>query len=111
MIGSAVQKYTHSYQNLSLSRKHYLRASGNNPVFILRHTIVAGYYGFTLNSHVHPSVCLLYIRRYLFPDDNLNKYQWNFANDICIDIMEILFGIVNGQFSSILDRVICPPYV
>ena len=28
---------------------------------------------------------------------------------LCIDIVEIGFGIANGQILSIFDRVICPP--
>ena len=78
-------------------------------IFILRHTIVAGYYGFTVvresvcPSIVHPSA------RFSFPDDNLSKHQWIFTKlGICIDIMEIWFRIANGQISSIFDRVICP---
>ena len=46
-----------------------------------------------------------------FPDDNLSKHQWIFTKlGICIDIVEIWFGIANGQISSIFDRVIfiCP---
>ena len=44
-----------------------------------------------------------------FPDNNLNKCQWIFARlGMCIDIVEIWFGIANGQISSIFDRVICP---
>ena len=32
-----------------------------------------------------------------FPDDNLSKYQWIFAKlGMCIDIVEIWFGIANG---------------
>ena len=27
---------------------------------------------------------------------------------MCIDIVEVWFGIANGQISSIFDRVICP---
>ena len=44
-----------------------------------------------------------------FPDDNLSKHQWIFTKlGMCIDIVEIWFGIANGQISSIFDRVICP---
>ena len=42
-----------------------------------RHTIVAVYYGFTLDVRV--SVHQLYVRtsvRFLFPDDNFSKLQW-----------------------------------
>ena len=42
-----------------------------------------------------------------FPDYNLRKCQRIFAKlGVCIDIMEIWFGIANGQISS-FDRVIC----
>ena len=44
-----------------------------------------------------------------FPDDKLSKHQWIFTKlGMCIDIMEICFGIANGQISSNFDRVICP---
>ena len=79
-------------------------------IFIPRHTIVAGYYGFTLV--VHESVRLSVVCpsvRFSFPDDNLSKHQWIFTKlGMCIDIAEIWFGIANGQISSIFDRVICP---
>ena len=51
---------------------------------------------------VHPSV------RFSFPDDNLSKHQWIFTKlGMCIDIVEIWFGIAIGQISSIFDGVIC----
>ena len=31
-----------------------------------------------------------------FPDDNLSKHQWIFTKLVCIDILEIWFGIANG---------------
>ena len=41
---------------------------------------------------------------FLFPDDNLSKYQWSFTKlGLCIDIVEIWFWIANGQISSIFD--------
>ena len=44
-----------------------------------------------------------------FPDGNLRKHQWIFTKlGMCIDIVEICFGIANGQISSIFDGVICP---
>ena len=44
-----------------------------------------------------------------FPDDNLSKHQWIFTKlGMCFDIVEIWFGIANGQISSIFVRVICP---
>ena len=83
-------------------------------LFIPRHYIVAGYYGFTLDVHVsvhlsvHPSVCRTSVR-FSFPDDNLGKHWWIFTKfGMCIDMVEIWFGIVNGQISTNLDGVICP---
>ena len=36
-----------------------------------------------------------------FQDDNLSKHQWIFTKlGMCIDIVEIWFGIANGQISS-----------
>ena len=76
-------------------------------VFIPCHTIVAGFYGFMLDirvsSVVHPSL------RFSFSDDNLSKHQWIFTKlGMCIDIVEIWFGIANGQILSIFYGVICP---
>ena len=79
---------------------------------IPHHTIVAGYYGFTLNvcvpvhpSYVHPFVLPSIL--ILFPDDDLSKHQWIFTKlGMCIDIVEIWFGIANGQI--LMDYVICP---
>ena len=48
---------------------------------------------------------------FLSPDDNLSKCQRILTKlDTCIDMKEILFGIDNGQISSVLDRVICPQH-
>ena len=53
-------------------------------------------------SVVRRSVC------FSFPDDSLSKHQWIFTKlGMCIDIVEIWFGIANGQISSIFDGVIC----
>ena len=46
-----------------------------------------------------------------FPDDNFRKYQWIFTKLVCIDIVEICFGIAEGQILSNFDRVICLGYV
>ena len=68
-------------------------------IFIPRHTIVAGYYvshwsSVSPSTSVRPSVC------FSFPDDNLSKRQWIFTKlGICIDIVEIWFGIANGHIS------------
>ena len=46
-----------------------------------------------------------------FLDNNLSKSQWIFTKfDMCIDIVEICFGIANRQILSIFDTVICPRY-
>ena len=54
-------------------------------------------------SVVRPSV-------FLFPDNNLSrKYQWIFTKlVVCFVIVEIWFGMANGQISSILS---IPPSV
>ena len=72
-------------------------------IFIPHHTTVAGYYGFTLDvlvsvrpSYVGPSV------RFSFPDDNLSKHQWISTKlGLCIDIVDIWFGIANGQITEL----------
>ena len=62
---------------------------------------MAGYYGITLAVRDGPSI-------FWFSDDHLSKCQWIFIKlGVFIDIVEIWFGIVNGQISSIFDRVIC----
>ena len=44
-----------------------------------------------------------------FMVDNLSTYKWIFTKlGICINIVEILFEIANGQILSTFDRVICP---
>ena len=49
--------------------------------------------------------------RFSFTDDNFGKYQWIFTKPaMCIDIVDICFGNINGQISSLFDRVICPRY-
>ena len=43
-----------------------------------------------------------------FLEDNFSKSLWISTRlGMCIDIVEICFGIANGQISSIFDRVIC----
>ena len=56
----------------------------------------------------HPCVCPYIRQSFLvsFPDDNLSKHQWIFTKlGMCIDIVEILFGIANGQISSNLTEL------
>ena len=61
---------------------------------------------------VYLSVHQSYVRRSIrisFLDDNLSKHQWIFIKiGMCIDIVEIWFGIANGQILSNFDGVICP---
>ena len=46
---------------------------------------------------------------FLFPDDNLSKHQWIFTKlGMCIGIVDIWFGIANGQISSNFYGVIFP---
>ena len=53
-------------------------------------------------SPVHPSIC------FSFSDDNLIKHEWIFNKlGMCIDIVEVWFGIANGQILSNFDGVIC----
>ena len=64
---------------------------------------------------VNPSIQLSYIHLsiFLFPDDNLNKYEWIVKYQWiltklgrCIDTVEVWFGIANGQILSIFNRVV-----
>ena len=53
-------------------------------------------------SYVRPSVL------FSFPDDNLSKHQWIFTKLVMwIDILEVWFGIANGQILSNFYGVIC----
>ena len=56
--------------------------------------------GGVLWFHVgHPCVCPSV--RFSFPDDHLSKHQWIFTKlGLFVDIVEIWFGIANGQISS-----------
>ena len=49
-----------------------------------------------------------------FLDGNLCKYEWIFTKlGFCIGIVEILFGIANGQILSIFDSYLpaTHPYI
>ena len=49
---------------------------------------------------------------FLFLDDNLSKFQWIFSKPgMCVDIMEIWFGIAKRSISSIFDRVFCLQHI
>ena len=53
------------------------------------------------------SMCLSV--RFSFPDDSFGKYQWIFTKlSMCIEILEVWFGIAKGQISLNFDGVICP---
>ena len=112
-IWASVRKTTSKLMgNRSTANKQKFKDGLSSLVFISRHTIMAGYYGFTLDVRVcvHRSVVRPSVR-ILFPDDNLSKHQWIFTKlGVCIDIVETWFEIANGQISSNFDRVICPRY-
>ena len=78
--------------------------------YIPHHTIVAGYYGFTGCRCVCPSVCPSIHRQsvrlsvFHIRMRNLSKHQWIFTKlGMCIDIMEIWFGIAKGQILTALS--------
>ena len=58
----------------------------------------------------HKPDLLIYLSfRISFPDDNLSKHKWIFTKlGMHIDIVEIWFGIANGQISSNFEGVIFP---
>ena len=62
-----------------------------------------------IHVSVHPSVSHPSIH-ILIPDDKLSKHRWIYIK-LGIDIVEIWFGIDNGQISSNFGRVICPRQV
>ena len=62
----------------------------------------------SIHLSIHQSYAHLSIH-ILFPDDNFCKHQWIFTKlGMCIDIVEIWFGIANGQFPLNFEGVICP---
>ena len=55
---------------------------------------------------IYLSVCPSFVCPYIhlpvfsFPNNNLSKYHWIFSKiGMCIDIVEICFGIANGKSS------------
>ena len=55
---------------------------------------------FFRQSYVHPSVCIS------CSDNNLSKHQWILTKvGICIDIVEIWFGIASGKFRQFLPEL------
>ena len=66
--------------------------------YIVVHYIVVGYCDFMLEVRVSIRRSFCPSVRFSFPDDNLSKHQWIFTKfGMCIDIVEIWFGIANGQ--------------
>ena len=70
--------------------------------------------GRVLSFHIGLPCVSLFIRPFVvhpvvgisFPDDNLSKQQWIFIKlGMCIDIVEIWFGIANEQISSGLEKL------
>ena len=56
---------------------------------------------------VSVSLPVIHLSIFSFLEDNFSK--WIFTKlGMCIDIVEIWFGIANGQIWSVFDRVICP---
>ena len=50
----------------------------------------------------------LWRNKKIIPDENLSECQWIFTKfGVCIDIVEVWFGIANGQISSIFNSY-CP---
>ena len=65
---------------------------------------MAGYYCITLAVRVNVRLSVGCQSVFSFPDHNLSKCQWSFTKlSVYINIVEIWFGIVNGQISPILD--------
>ena len=59
---------------------------------------------------VYPSAVGPFV--FLFPDDNLSKYQWIFTKlGMCTDIVKVWFGIANGQSTSFFDKSYLGPVV
>ena len=81
-------------------------------IFISRHMIVVGYYGFTLDVRVSVRPCVCPSVPISFLDDSLSKHQWIFTKQsMCIDIVKIWFWIADGQISSNFDGYLpqtCP---
>ena len=99
------------YMNNSDPVRPHIIAADKLLLFVIsipRHTIVAGYYGFTLDVRV--SVCPSVVHPSVFRFRMItSKSQWIFIKlGMCIDIVEIWFGIANGQILSMFDGVICP---
>ena len=110
-LWQAVQIQVSSGSTLFANRANLVWGGTGLNLFIPRHMIVGG----IMVSH-WMSVCLSILQsvshtsvRISFPDDNLRKHQWIFTKlGVCIDIVEIWFGIANGRISSNFDGVICP---
>ena len=61
--------------------------------------LMGKFHQFLTELSVRPSI-------FSFPDVNLSKHQWIFTKlGMCIDIVEIWFGIANGQFRQFLTEL------
>ena len=68
-------------------------------------------YGQILLSIFDSFFCLGHVH-FFFSDDNLSKYQWIFTHfGVCIDIVEIWFGIALGQISLYFDSYLPATYL
>ena len=57
----------------------------------------------SIRPSIHPSVICMSVH-ISFLDDNLSKHQWIFTKfGFCIDIVELWFGIADGQILSNFD--------
>ena len=76
-------------------------------IFIPRHTIGAGYYGFTLDFvSIRPSVSHTSVR-FSFPDDNLKNIDGFSPNLVCALILwKSGLGLLMAKFR----QIICPPH-
>ena len=86
-------------------------------IFIPRHTVVVGYYGFTLvfPVSIHPSICPsvlhLSVRQYFifsFPNNNSRECQWNPPNLVCALILyRFGLGLLMGKVLQFFENLLC----
>ena len=94
-----------------------------DPYFHLRMITLVNINVFSLNL-----LCALILKRYAlgsligkfcqlmfvfsFLDDNFTKYQWIFTKlSVCIDVVDICFGLLMVEFHLFCDRVICSQHI
>ena len=69
-------------------------------IFVPRHTIVTGYYGIALAAHVS-----VRLSSFLFPGDNLSKYQWIFNSVGASILWRSGLGLLMGKFHQFLTEL------